>query len=539
MIIPPFIRPEVKPLLEHYQQAVKQLAEAAPADIAGEDGLPWTGGLPDLEGAALQQLLQRQASSTLKMFEAVTSGEKLDDSCRRVAQRLSDVEQASHARLYAFRFDQVPAYWRQIYADAQILQTFYDLLQTTSAGGPDEQRRAFVASLDGVVAQLDRCLVTAGGGGRILGPAWVEKTMRIIDEAWQAASAHVPSQRYGGPQDAVEFPGDEPFGRPDVTRPCAVRAGWSIDRFEDYMRDEHDLATRTGGIGPVPLVFTDLIHDCWPALTERLWCKPGYFLRRTIGGRRLVPVEIGRSYVDDGWGQELLPFKEFLARYIDTSLAVDQDATRADPPPESSATSSSSTTPSVPGYLAQHSLFQQIPSLRNDILTPDYCWADVPPHPPSPQPSKDGSPPLKRKLDVPEVNAWFGPARTVTPLHTDGYTNLLCQVVGTKYVRLYPPGAAMRPRGRDENGVDMSNTSAIDLGAVEGWDDGQGRSDGAGDDDMCDGGQEELDKIREELKGVPYFDCILSPGDTLLIPVGWWHYVRSLSVSFSVSFWWN
>ena len=25
------------------------------------------------------------------------------------------------------------------------------------------------------------------------------------------------------------------------------------------------------------------------------------------------------------------------------------------------------------GYLAQHALFDQIPSLRKDILTPDYC----------------------------------------------------------------------------------------------------------------------------------------------------------------------
>jgi len=31
----------------------------------------------------------------------------------------------------------------------------------------------------------------------------------------------------------------------------------------------------------------------------------------------------------------------------------------------------------------------------------------------------------------------------------------------------------------------------------------------------------------------------LEPGDALLIPKGWWHSAQALTVSFSVSFWWN
>lgn len=34
-------------------------------------------------------------------------------------------------------------------------------------------------------------------------------------------------------------------------------------------------------------------------------------------------------------------------------------------------------------------------------------------------------------------------------------------------------------------------------------------------------------------------DCVLEPGQMLFIPPGWWHYVRSTTVSFSVSFWWR
>lgn len=37
----------------------------------------------------------------------------------------------------------------------------------------------------------------------------------------------------------------------------------------------------------------------------------------------------------------------------------------------------------------------------------------------------------------------------------------------------------------------------------------------------------------------PYLDCVLRPGDVLFIPVQHWHYVRSLELSFSVSFWWS
>jgi lysine-specific demethylase 8 len=33
------------------------------------------------------------------------------------------------------------------------------------------------------------------------------------------------------------------------------------------------------------------------------------------------------------------------------------------------------------------------------------------------------------------------------------------------------------------------------------------------------------------------FECILDPGDLLYIPPSCWHFVRSLSTSFSVSFW--
>jgi len=61
-------------------------------------------------------------------------------------------------------------------------------------------------------------------------------------------------------------------------------------------------------------------------------------MAKTIGGRRLVPIETGRSYVDEGWGQKILTFKEFMDQYILQN-------------PTSSALAL--------GYLAQHDLFAQ------------------------------------------------------------------------------------------------------------------------------------------------------------------------------------
>jgi lysine-specific demethylase 8/division protein 1 len=410
-----------------------------------------------------------------------------------VLSRLEDIASMAMSRFYSYRYDLVPNYWRYIYTHSLILTTYYHLLKSLFW-----HERSFEETLDGIVENLDRAVITTGGAGPELGASWIEKTLELLESFWQEKQVLEPPLK----RQRVEktFSSHEPYGRIQLSseHECPRHRNWSLEMFERYMND---------GTGePRPIVFDDLIQH-WPALSDHPWNSYEYLLSRTFGGRRLVPVEIGRSYVDDSWGQELMPFKTFLEKHIDPSLA-----------------SSETATPYDTGYLAQHDLFHQIPSLRSDIQVPDFCWADVPGHPTDPSQNKP-------QVEVPRLNAWLGPARTITPLHTDAYHNLFCQVVGTKYVRLYPPAATakLRPRTR-EGGVDMSNTSALDLGVLEGWDDG-----------LLEGEEtaEDMAKIAEDLRGVEYWECILKPGDTLVIPIGWWHYVRSLSVSFSVSFWWN
>ncbi|KAK1729019.1 hypothetical protein CaCOL14_008528 [Colletotrichum acutatum] len=467
-----------------------------------------------------------------------------------VIDRLDGEIERTYRRFYDYVYTDLPFCWRLLYTELSLLKfsavVFLYVARTVARDGTmeeeheegDEEEKV----LDELVAVLDKALILAGGAGLKRGRRTISRLLGYLDSETLS-----PSPRSSLP---ARFPSSRTF-TPPVGRPIRVVDRMSMSAFQAYLDGRHRLDKEADvdmDLGPEPLVLTSLMTE-WPALSTRPWSSPRYLMSRTHGGRRLVPVEVGRSYVDEGWTQELISFRELLARVVASGS-----------PSTAASTATSMTTMTVrtedgtekatekaTTYLAQHELFAQLPHLLNDILTPDHCFTSPPAHPLNQSANKP-------ELDVPLVNAWFGPAGTITPLHTDGYHNLLCQVVGEKYVRLYAPrdSEALCPRGfdgdddynddeGDEGGegngqdeeskagqgvkkVDMSNTSAFDVGAVEGWD-----PDTEGRDPM------EL----EEFRGLRYWDCVLGPGEVLYIPIGWWHYVRSLSVSFSVSFWWN
>jgi ribosomal protein L16 Arg81 hydroxylase len=100
---------------------------------------------------------------------------------------------------------------------------------------------------------------------------------------------------------------------------------------------------------------------------------------------------------------------------------------------------------------------------------------------------------------------WFGPAGTITPLHHDTSNILIAQVAGRKRYRLIP--ASQWQYVYNSTGV----FSDVDC--------------------------ENPDPARyPKFRHATVIDVVVEPGEVLFMPVGWWHYVRALDVSMTVSF---
>ena len=110
-----------------------------------------------------------------------------------------------------------------------------------------------------------------------------------------------------------------------------------------------------------------------------------------------------------------------------------------------------------------------------------------------------------RALLTERASFWFGPAGTITPLHHDAVMLFHTQIVGRKRWRFISP----LDTPRLYNHYDVY--SPIDLDAP--------------------------DLVRyPDFKGVKVLEVVAEPGDTVFLPLGWWHQVTSLDVSLSFSY---
>ncbi|OJD16029.1 hypothetical protein AJ78_03782 [Emergomyces pasteurianus Ep9510] len=535
-------------------------------------------------------------------------------------------------KLHIFPFKDVKDCWRRLYTDASVVKACYAIrrhLYAHDIGGADSQKPTLrdQENFDGQIwKSRDEHEDDANDRGRISpNSPWLSPVIHILDKALIMTGAprreSLIDSLISCLQDLTDsHPSTGPFAdifnKPDMFQPHTKVASKRRKLIPPSLfppesapapRLEHPIRrvaapsfeqfTNHMNSARTPLVITDAVSH-WPALSTRPWSSRDYWAQRTYDGRRLVPVEVGRSYTDEGWGQRIIPFGEFVRNYIwrtgSSGIGVGDGKNNEDDNDDAVKSGNwegEGAGGGQTGYMAQHDLLAQIPSLRNDICIPDYCYAD----PPAPEPGtplydkmlrerlardNDGQSEKDRRSNLgdqeqyryqykepidnkdeesesgdtisdPIINTWIGPSWTISPLHHDPYHNILVQVVGQKYIRLYSPHTAasqIYPRGMEvvnpssapqqqqqqaeketvttstqEQQIDMSNTSQVDLAAIE----------------LSPAEFETWESKWPGFSDAEYVETVLKEGECLYIPVGWWHYVRGLQAGISISFWWG
>jgi hypothetical protein len=226
--------------------------------------------------------------------------------------------------------------------------------------------------------------------------------------------------------------------------------------------------------GDVAVVLRGAVSE-WPAVVR--WKSPKYLLK--VCGHRTVPVEISHTRgskdedcldVDQGSIEErFVTFRELLAS-MDTSSTSQGERQKM--------------------YLAQHPLFDFVPSLISDFSIPKFVHAGC-----------------TSESEV-LMNVWFGSVGTGTRLHHDTADNLLAQVVGRKQVILFESSQTKYLHVPE----DSQNFSPVHVDNPD-------------------------FELHPNFKNASGLTCILDPGDVLFIPGGVWHWIRALSPSCSINFW--
>lgn len=422
-----------------------------------------------------------------------------------IERRPDDVLALAHEKLHTWKYSDVSISWRRLYEDASLWKAIQLLSYVSKSDDDRNLKRKRSRSLPANRESSDSGVAHP----KFVTSDWITSVVYFLDMAVILTAAPRRRDLINRVLDLlsafVKPLGDAPAGAFPSAPTIALQGDTIARRTKlDFIAFQHHVDENRS-----PLIMSDVISD-WPAIADpkHLWSDPLYLLRSTLGGRRLVPVELGRSYTDEGWSQKIMTFGEYLRTYL---LQPKQKQT---------------------GYLAQHDLFDQIPNLAADTRTPDYCYTSPPP----PDASYTSTVPVDA-LDEPLRNAWLGPAGTISPMHTDPYHNILCQVAGHKYIRLYPPSEThnLYPRGIDEAGVNMENTSHVDISlARKLFELPYFKSKEDLEEERAD-----FERRFPKFNDARYIEGILRPGECLYIPVGWWHYIESLSTSFSMSFWWN
>lgn len=395
----------------------------------------------------------------LKSFESLQKG--IDDVFVHVClisfetKRFNFYELIEYVRekLNIGHWSEVPEFWREAYALLR-LASVLTILNSSQADGNCDMKF--------IMWQLDDALIMGHS----------EEMNQSITHLATLANAflleYLPPERFPNRYFDVDAMPPEliSFTYPNEVISELVRVHQpSLEQFTAILR-----------AGKPVIITGAMMH--WPAcnVASKNYWSPAYWSK--VAGHRTVPIEVGPAYTDESWGQRMITVNQFFKIFI-----LDQ---HKDQPL---------------GYLAQHQILLQIPELADDVDIPDYCFTGA---------SETG--PSETTVDS---NIWIGPSNTVSPLHHDSdRSNVLCQLIGKKYVKLYTADQTDFIYPYAENSM-LCNTSQINVGSP----------------------QPDLEKF-PKFKEARGYHGVLGPGEMLFIPPRAWHYIRSLTTSISMNFWW-
>jgi hypothetical protein len=248
--------------------------------------------------------------------------------------------------------------YRTLYTDVAITMSCCYLLQATNNSNEDYFRS--IPCLLSAIQGLDRAIVFAG----------VPERLNLVHDLIETLRHQyvIPKGAINGYLLESATSGRQQYGPTSMLVPQV--------HIQNLLSS--DLST--------PLVIPGAILD-WPAISDpdHAWNSIDYLLS-VAGPGRIVPVEIGNDYRVDNWSQQMMPWEDFLC-WLRTSDGI-RNVEMV--------------------YLAQHSLLNQFPKLRDDILIPDlvYIVPDTM--------EADHKPPTNEDRLI--INAWLGPKGTISRL---------------------------------------------------------------------------------------------------------------------------
>jgi hypothetical protein len=286
-------------------------------------------------------------------------------------------------KINAVPFSDVRLEWLRLYTDASIGVALFAMQSAVSEGmrGDDWWRK--------VVCQLDMAIIVAGapGTGR---NTMIQDLIKEVQPGQAKASIDLSRTSKRRRLDGSPTPERH---APHLFAPRPIPVLDAPPSISSFISTHHTK----------PFIIRRYFTDDLPWTAIDRWSSASDILSR-VGLGRVVPVEIGRSYTDAGWGQRIVPFEQFLRLVGYTDV----------PPASEKEIEEDKEYMNRPLYLAQHALFSQFPDLERDFSLPDYVYSE----PPATLDMPDYTAPGNEDRVV--VNVWIGGGKNevISPAHT-------------------------------------------------------------------------------------------------------------------------